>query len=478
MRNVTLILCLFATFSLFGQEQLGLRLDNYSGMHGVQLNPSHNITSRFKWDLNLVSFGIAGHTNYGFIENSNIRRALENYDNAILRRDIENNTPVDINTLIIDFSTNNRLKFATLFAHGMGPSLMLKLKNGHSLGFFTNGRFGFSTQRIPNILNYNTFFDTPFNTFLNVDPIKISAMAWSEVGFNYAARFDTYDGYFGIGFNLKFINAYEAVHINSKRTTPSTQIDADTLAFQSPHLAYGITTTNLEGEDIGIESNGFGVGFDLGFTYVYEGDEDHYKWKIGASFLDMGQIELTRNAEEHIIKTDSLLLFPSTEFQSLNTNQERIYLLSEIGLGDSTASLTSNSFRVGLPGAFSVHGDYMIIPNLYIHGLWIQRIPMGINSLRRNNLIAATPRFEHRWFGASLPLSIINYQKINLGFAIRLAFLTIGSDDIGSFITKNNLDSGGFYIGLKINPFDLGWDLGFGGRGGRRRGKGVKCYEF
>ncbi|MEM6964617.1 MAG: DUF5723 family protein [Bacteroidota bacterium] len=478
MRTIISILYLLATCALFGQEQLGLRLDNYAGMHGVQLNPSHNVTSLFKWDLNLVSFGIAGHTNYGFIENANIRSALENYDNAILRRDIENSTSVNANTLIVDFSTSRRLKFATLFAHGMGPAFMLKLRNGHSLGFFTNGRFAFSTHRVPNILNYNTFFDTPFDTFIDVDPVKISAMAWSEFGLNYAARFDTYEGFYGIGFNLKFISAYEAAFVNTTRNTPSAQVNADTLAFQSPHLVYGITTANLEGEDIGVERSGFGVGFDLGFTYVYEGNEDHYKWKIGASLLDMGQIELSRNAEEHVIKTDSLILFPSVEFQSLSTNQERIALLSEVGLGDPAASLNSSSFRVGLPGAFSVHGDYMITPLFFIHGLWIQRIPMGVNSLRRNNLIAATPRLEHRWFGAAIPLSLTNYQKVNLGFAVRLAFLTLGSDDIGSFVRKGNLDSGDFYFALKINPFDLGWDIGGGGRGGRRRGKKVKCYEF
>lgn len=475
MRQIILTYCcLLTVFSLHSQEQLGLRTDNYSGIHGSLLNPSHNITSLFKWDVNLVSAGFSGHTNYGYIENSNIFHAARNGENFVLRRDLENPNGDSPDDLIGEFYNNERLKYITAFGNGMGPSFMVKLRNGHSIGLLTNIRTAFSTHDIPAVLNYNTFYSASYYDFLDVDAFKASAMVWSEVGINYAAKFDAYDGYWGIGASLKFINAYEAGYLDTKRLTPSAQIPGDTLLFQSPHLNYGITTSNLEGEDAAPEANGFGVGVDLGFTYVYEGDEDHYKWKIGASLLDLGQIELSRNAQVHDIETDSIVVFPSAQFQSVS-NQERIYLLSQVGLQDSTASLTSSSFRIGLPGAFSVQGDYFVMPHFYINGVWVQRIPMGGNSLRRNNLIAAVPRFEHRWFGASLPLVLINYQKVNIGASFRLAFLTIGSDDIGSLFGKRNLDSTDFYFALKINPFDLGWNLG---GGGRRSRKGVKCYTF
>jgi len=74
-----------------------------------------------------------------------------------------------------------------------------------------------------------------------------------------------------------------------------------------------------------------------------------------------------------------------------------------------------------------------------------------------------------------MPVVLLNYQKLSLGTSLRLAFLTIGSDDIGSFFGKRNLDSTDFYIALKVNPFNLGLNIG---GGGRRRGKNVKCYQF
>jgi len=474
MRYLIFVCCFLAAFSTQAQEQLGLRTDNYAGIHGILLNPSNNISGLFQWDLNLVSAGFSAQTNYGFVKNTNVFHALQNSDNLILAQDVENTNTIGSDDLVADFNDNKKLKYVSILANAMGPSLMVKLRNGHSFGFFTNIRSAVSSHDIPHILNYATFFDTPFNEFFDVDAFKISTMVWSEFGLNYAAKIETNDGYFGLGANLKFINAYEAAYINIKRSVLSAQIQGDTMLFQNPHLNYGVTNSNLEGEDPNLQSNGFGVGVDLGFTYVYVGNEDHYKWKLGVSLLDLGQIELSRNAEEHDLNIDTLVVFPSNQFQSIS-NQDRIYLLSEIGFSDSTASLTSSNFRMGLPGAISIQADYKIKEYFYVNGVFVQRIPMGVNSIRRNNLMAVTPRFEHRWFGLSMPVVLLNYQKLSLGTSLRLAFLTIGSDDIGSFFGKRNLDSTDFYIALKVNPFNLGLNIG---GGGRRRGKNVKCYQF
>lgn len=435
MRYLTFACSFLVVFSIHAQEQLGLRTDNYSGIHGSLLNPSHNVTSLFRWDLNLVSAGFSAQTNYGFVKNTNVLHTIRNGDNLILAQDVENSTTIGSDDLVADFNGNKKLKYVSVLANVMGPSLMIKLSNGHSFGFFTNVRSAISSHDIPNVLNYSTFSDTPFNEFIDVDAFKISTMVWSEFGLNYAAKIETNDGYFGLGANLKFINAYEAAYINIKRGVLSAQIQGDTILFQSPHLNYGVTNSNLEGEDPSLQSNGFGVGVDLGFTYVYEGGEDHYKWKLGISLLDLGQIELSRNAEEHDLNKDTLVVFPSRQFESVS-NQDRIHLLSKIGLADSTASLTSSNFRMGLPGAISIQADYKIMEYFYVNGVFVQRIPMGENSIRRNNLMVVTPRFEHRWLGFSMPVVLLNYQKLSLGTSVRLAFLTIGSDDLASFFWK------------------------------------------
>ena len=124
MRHLFLCLCLCLTFSSFSQEQIGLRIDNYAGIHGSLLNPAHNISSRIRWDINLLSFGFSAQTNYGFLENTNVFEAIRKADNFILRQDLENSPrPED---LVADFYNNNRLKYLAIFGNVMGPSFMIK----------------------------------------------------------------------------------------------------------------------------------------------------------------------------------------------------------------------------------------------------------------------------------------------------------------------------------------------------------------
>ncbi|MEO1624642.1 MAG: DUF5723 family protein, partial [Bacteroidota bacterium] len=142
-------------------------------------------------------------------------------------------------------------------------------------------------------------------------------------------------------------------------------------------------------------------------------------------------------------------------------------------LGAADASLIGNSFDVWLPSAISLQADYGITKQLYINGLLIQRLPTPEYAMRRGNFFAVSPRFEHRWFAASLPMSLYNWQKFRFGMAFRLAFLTIGSDNIGSILGESKWTGTDFYMALRINPFKLG----LGGRS-NRGGKNVKCYEF
>ena len=114
MRYMTFIFCFFAVISTHAQEQLGLRTDNYSGIHGSLLNPSHNITSLFRWDVNLISAGISAQTNYGFLENTNVFHAIQNRNNLILSQDLENPNSPSPNDLVADFTDNNKLKYCRL----------------------------------------------------------------------------------------------------------------------------------------------------------------------------------------------------------------------------------------------------------------------------------------------------------------------------------------------------------------------------
>ncbi len=72
-----------------------------------------------------------------------------------------------------------------------------------------------------------------------------------------------------------------------------------------------------------------------------------------------------------------------------------------------------------------------------------------------------------------LPVSLYNYSKLRVGISARLAFITIGSDNLSSFFKQSELTGSDIYVGIKVNPFKLN----LSGRG-RGNNKPVRCYQF
>lgn len=457
------------------QEQLGLRLESYSGVNSLSINPANNLTNAFTWDVNLVGAGVFGQSNYGFIYDTNIPeiiRLLPEGGDLASNYTSESQYPTDI--LIADFYDDNRKKYAVGSATVIGPSFSVNLGSGHTFGVFTNLRTVVSAQQVPPSLNYYFFDRQPFGESFNVAPFIAAGMSWSELGINYGRRIEMNSGNLDVGVSLKFLNGYEAFFLNNETSFGLTQLPGDTLIFDSPIFEYGLTTSNASGDDPTLSRNGGGLAFDLGAVFTIDGYEgESYKWKFGAALLDIGKINFTKNAQSHRIQGITGFSLPSGDYDNLDDVDDVLELLSEQALGSSSASLAGRNFDIWLPGALSLQADYNFMPHLFVNATLIQRLPYKRNAIKRGNLFAITPRFEHRWVSAMLPVSLYNYDKLRVGAAVRLAFITIGTENLTSFIGRSNFTGSDIYFAIKVNPFKLGLNLGGGGRG-----KGVKCYEF
>jgi hypothetical protein len=124
---------------------------------------------------------------------------------------------------------------------------------------------------------------------------------------------------------------------------------------------------------------------------------------------------------------------------------------------------------------------------VYIGGVLVQRVPLSKQSVKRPSTLAVVPRFEHRWASFSLPLVLDDWQSLRVGAAVRLAWLYVGTDNVGSFFQKRRLSGADFYIGLKINGFSLNLGDGSSGYRLKKEGRGkpsgpnrrkIKCYQF
>jgi hypothetical protein len=71
--------------------------------------------------------------------------------------------------------------------------------------------------------------------------------------------------------------------------------------------------------------------------------------------------------------------------------------------------------------------------------------------VRRPAQIAVTPRYETDWFEAMLPLSLYEYRLPRIGAAVRLGFLTIGTERLGTLFGVADINGMDVYASVKFN---------------------------
>ena len=91
---------------------------------------------------------------------------------------------------------------------------------------------------------------------------------------------------------------------------------------------------------------------------------------------------------------------------------------------------------MSLPTALSVQADIHVLDELYVNAVWMQRLVSSGPGLDRANYLALTPRLERKWYDVSFPFILYQYKYPRIGFAISIAYFSIGSDNISTFFIK------------------------------------------
>lgn len=481
-RSYVITLLFFWVSTSYAQEHLGVRLDAYSGMQTAFLNPSHTANLPLRWNLNLAGAGFFFDNSYAYLENTKLTHLLKNTNNIKLRSEYNGATPPS-DVIIADFNTNLKKAFIDMQTTLRGPAFSIKLGQ-HTAGIFYNANFRMEASNISNGLNYYVLDTLALRQYINIKPLQSRALAWSEIGLNYAFRWEMDNGYAQVGTNVKFLNGYEGFTLSSENTTEVARFPKDSIYFSRPDVAFAFTTGNFanisNGDGYKLQRQGRGMAFDIGASWLVTDDIDEgYKWRFSAAFLDLGKIKFKKTAEQHyidkIVKRDFII---TDNYENFETPTEVVRQVSKDILGDSLASLQGNKFSISTPATICLMADYQFFPKAFANVTFQQRILQNNAPLHRSNILAASVRYEHRWFSATLPVVLYNYQKARLGFAARLAYLTIGTDNLGSWLVKKKFTGTDIYCMLVFNPFNLNIPgLKFGG-GRRSRGKNVKCYKF
>ncbi len=497
MKHLVVFIACFLCLSIAsnGQAQLGLRSGNFAGINGWALNPSAHTSTPFNWEVNLLEGTLFLDNNYSYLENTSLIHLARNRKTLTFAfgPDFDKENPPPPGSILVDFFNNGRKRYGNAEVSVTGPSFYARIGEQHALGIFTRARAFASGRGIVDELSYYRYFSQPFFEPFEVTPFKMGMAAWGELGLNYLFQTATDNGKLGIGISARFLQAYEGIYLRNRTAFQLTKIPGDTLSGGLIQFDYGHTNSNLRPDNWRVTPNGAGAAIDIGATYII-GEENDYTWRLGFSILDIGRLQFNQNARLHRVSPNAESVIGFDDYNDFVLPQEfesMLSLFSEQTLGNPGASLVNDRFGMWLPAALSFQADRNLGSGLYLNAVLIQGIPMGGASLWRESLIALTPRLERRWMEFALPVSLYRGNRVQVGLAGRLGFLTLGTDRLGSIFSTANHGGADFYFALKIQPFrvqapsskDRDPRNGGGLRGQRAaRAKvgngGVKCYKF
>ena len=104
-----------------------------------------------------------------------------------------------------------------------------------------------------------------------------------------------------------------------------------------------------------------------------------------------------------------------------------------------------------MPMALAVQFDAPLVHKLYISGTAVIGMCFKGDAIERSDLIALTPRFETKWFEIGIPVSLYRWNDLNLGTYIRLGPLTVGTENLNSWVIPGKFEGSDIYLSLKIN---------------------------
>lgn len=477
MRKFLLVLPLFFISQAKSQDFLGLQTSNYAGVTGVYSNPASIVDNRMAFDMSLIGFGITADNNY-----FGVRRKALKYTGSITDpkfpdswNNMDKNSP-DYYKNNYRIVNNGKVKSAYLINRVVLPSFMITLNKKNAIAFTWSVRNYLNidgvSQTLANIA-YDEFVNPSiFLTRLSNKKLSIQQMSWAEYGLSYARVLkDDNEHFFKAGATVKLLQGLEAAYMYIDDL--KYQVDAkDTVSLFNSHIAYG-HSDNLDFTDPNDVKYKFtsspGFGIDIGGVYewrpdyqkhkydmdgktdLWRKDRNKYKLKASLAINDIGGIRYTKGGLSNDFNVNINLL-----------NIHKFDSVKNINGLDSTFKATfttlnnKKTFNVALPMAINAQLDYNIWKPFYINlsaniSNFFQRREAKVHDYIN---ISLAPRFDHKWFGVTIPVSYNTVaakrdELALVGAMIRLGPLVVGTNDLFNYISKDVFGASLYFL-LKV----------------------------
>lgn len=487
--SLLLIFLAFAALpDLHAQHLPGVAMGNYAGTQALYHNPAFVADSRYSVHVNLVGAQM-------YVANNHIKYDVPYSFLSLLTGTVPDKYRNERGAIVLpradlDQKLNGRPKHLNLGFEGRLPSVMVSL---------LDGRFGIAATSRVRVMGNLTQVTEPLaqalrgrgkgediqktlfenqsgNLHINgvgelaltlggvlldneTDFFKVGVTAKRLLGL-YNAHIIIDDGSFAIYPDEKYQFRKELIDVPTLSTTYGYTSDG---AFQD----LGLTPAWL----LGNAPAGSGWGFDLGMVYEYrpnvnrhsytergvrrrDGSINKYLYRVSVALTDVGGVRFKNPNYVSQFQIEAAKgTFRFEDFQKLDGTAGFFGAVSN-SLGTDT-STPAMSFRSVLPTALQTSVDYQLKPKVYVNALWVQNlVSPNAFGMKGESVLAVTPRYEHRWYELSVPVSVMNrYGSFGVGLAGRVGPLWFGTDHLLGLLNVGKPKTFNLYAGLSAGLF-------------------------
>jgi len=472
MKKLFTLLCFSFLFcvSSFSQDFLGYINSNYSGVLGTDLQPASSADSRFKFDIIITGFSLGINNNFIGINHDAFAHNGKRFDFS------NDNYPAFIDTSFakhyVTLKDNSKTKKLYLQNQIYLPSFLITINKRNAIAVKWKVRSIFNVdglgQELATLMLNNLRYPSLLNQQLHNTNLSLQTMTWAEYGINYAHVFrDKDQHFFSAGVTVKLIQGIQAAYLYVKDMSYNFTSDTSVALFHTD-ANYGHSSVydqqSTSFKDIYKFSN-LSVGFDLGAVYEWRPDYqkfkydmdnqtgldrrdlNKYKLRVGISVLDIGSVKYQKGQGSRDFTADIPYwnihqVSPSSLTSFDDTLKYRFYK------GDTTSIGT---FKMHLPTVLTMQIDYNIWKDFYLNltPYYAFLFKNSATKVHELSSITLTPRWDHRYFGAFVPLSYDAMGRFKVGLGLRLGPLVFGTSNVIPFVSKNPVYGADFQVMLR-----------------------------
>lgn len=462
-------------------------MGNYSGINALYHNPAFVSDNRYSVQVNLA--GAQFYTGNNHVKYDAPFSFLSLLTNSVPNEYRSERGAVEFPRTYLDEKLNGNKKYLNVGGDIRLPSIMFQLFDGKAgLGISTRARFMLNasgiTEPLARLLSKTTRLDDLQGPVFENQSGQLHLNGFGEVAFTLGGVvLDNEIDFLKIGVTVKRLiglyNAHAIVENSSYNILPDPTWDdkRQYININQINVKYGLTRDegfkNIRPTPawlLGGAAPGSGWGFDLGavyefrpdvnkFTYTEKGErkrdasKNKYLYRVAVSLTDIGRIHFKNPAyvlQQEVHTQNKTLLYDS--FQKLEGSEGAFTAINNsLGVSGSLAP----DFHSVLPMSFQASVDYHIKPNVYVSGLWVQNlVPQSAFGMKAESVVAVTPRYEHKWYEISVPLTLMNrYRSPAIGLAGRAGPLWIGTDHLTGLLNIGKPKAFNIYFGISAGLF-------------------------